>query len=246
MLKKRVIISLLLNDGELYRTKQFVPDYAYTQNFVTVDSIDEMFIIDITRGGRSEKFTRYVKDIVEKCFAPITFGGHFRTIEDIRWAMNEFGADCILMGHAVKERPEIITEIAEKFGSQLLTVSCDYRIMDGRAVVYTQQGRQRRYITAVPWAKEAEKRGAGQIFLQSIDRDGSLEGYDLETLREVSDAVNIPVVIGGGCGRAEHMRQAFGAGADGCATSNIYHFTESTMSSWKRNLHEAGVPVRVE
>lgn len=246
MLKKRVIISLLLNAGELYRTKRFVPDYQYTQNFVTVDSIDELFIIDITRGGRSEKFTRYVKSIVEKCFVPITVGGHFRTIEDIQWALNEFGADCILIGNAVKERPELITEISEKFGSQLLTVACDYRMMDGKAVVYTKQGQQRRYITAAPWAKEAENRGAGQIFLQSIDRDGSLEGYDLETLREVSDAVNIPVVVGGGCGRWEHMRDAWNAHASGSVTSNIFHMTESTISNWKQKLHKAGVPVRIE
>ena len=88
--------------------------------------------------------------------------------------------------------------------------------------------------------------GAGQIFLQSIDRDGSLQGYDLETLKEVSGAVNIPVVIGGGCGGWWDMKEAFDAGADGCVTSNIYHFPESTMSSWKLKLQEAGVPVRVE
>lgn len=242
MLKKRVIISLLLNDGELYRTKQFQPDYAYTMEFVTVDSIDELFIIDITRGGggKRENFTRYVKRIVENCFVPITVGGHFRTIEDIKWALGEFGADCVLMGNTLYDNPFLISEIAEKFGSQLLTVACDYR----KGEVYTKQGSVPRLVSAKTWAKAAEYWGAGQIFLQSIDRDGSLEGYDLETLREVSDAVNIPVVIGGGCGRVEHMRQAFEAGADGCSTSNIYHFPESTMSSWKEALHEAGVQVR--
>ena len=246
MLKKRVIIALLLNDGELYRTKQFQPDYQYTTEFVTVDSIDELFIIDITRGGRSEKFTRYVKDIVEKCFAPVTVGGHFRTIEDIQWALNEFGADCILMGHEVLKFPHLITEIAEKFGSQLLTAACDYRVENGRAEVYTRQGRERMMYRADEWAVMAQSLGAGQIFLQSIDRDGSLQGYDLEILKEVTDAVNIPVVIAGGCGNYNHMKEAFDAGADGCATSNIFHFTETTMSSWKQNLHEAGVPVRLE
>lgn len=245
VLKKRVIISLLLNDGELYRTKQFVPDYAYTQNFVTVDSIDELFIIDITRGGRSKKFTRYVKAIVDNCFVPITVGGHFRTIEDIQWALGEFGADCILMGTTAMDKPFLISEIAEKFGSQLLTVACDYRMEDGPEV-YTEQGSKRQFFSAKTWAKAAEYWGAGQIFLQSIDQDGSLEGYDLGTLKEVTEAVNIPVVVGGGCGRWSHMQEAFEVGADGCATSNIYHFPESTMSSWKQKLHEAGVPVRVE
>ena len=245
MLKKRVIISLLLNDGELYRTKQFVPDYQYTQNFVTVDSIDELFIIDITRGGRSEKFTRYVKAIVDKCFVPITVGGHFRTIEDIQWALGEFGADCILMGSAAADAG-LISEIAHKFGSQLLTVACDYRIEQGRSQTYTRQGQMPQFYTAPDWARMVEEHGAGQIFLQSIDRDGSLQGYDLETLREVSDAVNIPVVVGGGCGGWWYMQEAFEAGADGCATSNIHHVTESTISSWKQKLQEAGVPVRVE
>ena len=253
MLKKRVIISLLINDGELYRTKQFTPDYQYTTEFVTVDSIDELFIIDITRGGRSEKFTRYVKAIVDKCFVPITVGGHFRTIEDIQWALGEFGADCILMGHEVMEFPHLITDIAEKFGSQLLTVACDYRWQSGYpgeedyTAVFSEQGSREAFIDEpVLWAQMAERRGAGQIFLQSIDRDGSLQGYDLKTLKEVSDAVNIPVVIGGGCAGWWSMQEAFEAGADGCATSNIYHFPESTMSSWKQKLHEAGVPVRVE
>ncbi len=241
MLKKRVIISLLLNDGELYRTKHFVPDYTYTQNFVTVESIDELFIIDITRGGRSSKFTQYVKDIVDNCFVPITVGGHFRTIEDIKWALG-FGADCVLMGNVLYDNSFLISEIAEKFGSQLLTVACDYR----GGEVYTKQGSVPRFVSAKTWAKAAEYWGAGQIFLQSIDRDGSLQGYDLETLKEVVSAVNIPVVIGGGCGRWNHMQEAFEAGADGCSTSNIYHFPESTMSSWKQNLQEAGVPVRVE
>ena len=246
VLKKRVIISLLLNDGELSRTKQFVPDYQYTQNFVTVDSIDELFIIDITRGGRSEKFAKYVKAIVDKCFAPVTVGGHFRTIEDIQWALGEFGADCVLIGNAVMYEPFLISKIAEKFGSQLLTVACDYRMMDGNAEVYTQQGRKRQFMSAETWAKSAEYWGAGQIFLQSIDRDGSLQGYDLETLRQVSDAVNIPVVVGGGCGNWSHMKDAWEAHASGSVTTNIFHMTETTIRSWKQNLQEAGVPVRVE
>ena len=247
MLKKRVIISLLLNDGELYRTKQFVPDYVYTTEFVTVDSIDELFIIDITRGGRSEKFARYVKAIVDKCFVPITVGGHFRTIEDIKWALNEFGADGVLMGSAVMKRPELIGEIAEKFGSQILTVACDYRYQMGDAIVFSGQGAKPTDYYPEPWCSRVAELGAGQIFLQSIDRDGSLEGYDLRTLQEVvSHRFPIPVVIGGGCGRWQHMEDAFYAGADGCATSNIFHFTETTIRSWKQNLQEAGVPVRVE
>ena len=251
LLKKRVIISLLLNDGELYRTKQFVPDYQYTTEFVTVDSIDELFIIDITRGGKSDKFGRYVKKIVDKCFAPICVGGHIRTLEDVKWAMGEFGADSVLVNAEAHRNGRFIPEVAQKLGSQSITVGID--VVNDMALVGTgymppvvrfEQGKAETGCWPHLWAQVVEQFGAGQIFLQSIDRDGSLEGYDLETLKEVTEAVNIPVVIGGGCGRVEHMRQAFEAGADGCSTSNIYHFPESTMSSWKEALHEAGVQVR--
>ena len=250
MLKKRVIISLLLNDGELYRTKQFVPDYTYTTNFVTVESIDELFIIDITRGGRSDKFERYVKKLVNNCFAPLCVGGHIRTIEDVKWAMGEFGADSVLVNAEAHRNERLIPEIAEILGSQSITAGLDvsnnqsfYDQGTMKTVIFSP-GPKQHAITPVERARELGKQGAGQIFLQSIDRDGSLEGYDLETLKEVSDAVNIPVVVGGGCGRWSHMREAFEAGADGCSTSNIYPFPESPMSSWKEALHEAGVQVR--
>ena len=253
MLKKRVIISLLLNDGELSRTKQFVPDYVYTQNFVTVDSIDELFIIDITRGGRSKKFTKYVKAIVDKCFVPICVGGHIRTLEDVKWAICEFGADTVLINAEAHRNGRLIPEIAEKWGSQAVTVGIDVvndmDLIDAGympPVVRFDQGKAETGCWPHLWAKVVERDGAGQIFLQSIDRDGSLAGYDLETLKEVTEAVNIPVVIGGGCGNYRHMQEAFAAGADGCATSNIFHFTETTISNWKLKLQEAGVPVRVE
>ena len=260
LLKKRVIISLLINDGELYRTKQFVPDYQYTQNFVTVDSIDELFIIDITRGGRSEKFTKYVKRIVDNCFVPITVGGHFRTIEDIQWALNEFGADKVLINAEVQRQDRggwsmklrgLIEDIVLKYGSQMLVVGLDVRednakIFNDGYKCYWDQGVRPMIGHPVRRAIQYAKEGAGEIFLQSIDRDGSLAGYDLEILKEVTSAVNVPVVIGGGCGNWSHMREAFEAGADGCSTSNIFHFTETTIRSWKLKLQEAGVPVRVE
>ncbi len=245
MLKKRVIISLLINDGELYRTKQFVPDYVYTTEFVTVDSIDELFIIDITRGGKSDKFAKYVKKIVDNCFAPLCVGGHIRTMEDVKWAMGEFGADSVLVNAEAHRNPDFIKEISQKLGSQSVTAGVDF----SNKFVFWCQGREKTVITPFDMARINEIDGAGQIFLQSIDRDGSLEGYDIAILEEVLGAVNIPVVIGGGCGTAGHMQEAFEAdygGASGCVTSNIYHFPESTMSSWKLKLQGAGVPVRVE
>ena len=256
MLKKRVIISLLINDGELYRTKQFTPDYQYTTEFVTVDSIDELFIIDITRGGKSDKFAKYVKKIVDNCFAPLCVGGHIRTMEDVKWAMGEFGADSVLVNAEAHRNERFIPEVAQKLGSQSITVGIDVvnemAMINGGympPVMRFKQGTIERGCRPHLWAAAMSRNGAGQIFLQSIDRDGSLEGYDIATLEEVLGAVKIPVVIGGGCGRWSHMQEAFEAdygGASGCATSNIYHFPESTMSSWKLKLQEAGVPVRVE
>jgi cyclase len=254
MLKMRVIISLLLNDGEISRTKRFVPDYTYTPEFVTVDSIDELFIIDITRGEtRRERFARYVKKLVDNCFVPLCVGGHIRTLEDVKWAMGEFGADSVLVNAEAHRNERFIPEVAQKLGSQAITAGLDvsnkqsfYDQGTMKTVIFSP-GPKQHVITPDERARELKEQGAGQIFLQSIDRDGSLEGYDLEICRQVADAVSIPIVIGGGCGNWTHIKEAIEIGhATGCATSNIFHFTETTISSWKQKLHEAGVPVRVE
>ena len=182
------------------------------------------------------------KGIIYDCFVPLTVGGHISTMEDVKWAMGEFGADAVLVNAEAHRTEDFISEITDHLGSQSVTVGIDVRGRNG----FTEQGQINTDLDPAYLAECFALDGAGQIFLQSIDRDGSLEGYDLETLKEVARAVKIPVVIGGGCGNWMHMRDAFDAGADGATTSNIYHFPENIMAAWKTAMHKAGVAVRVE
>lgn len=231
MLKCRVIISLCFDDGVLMRTKRFVADYRYTQAYLAVDAVDEVFLVDITRSGPSEASRAAMAGYAERCFAPVTMGGWVGSVAGVR-EMFALGADKVVIGRAAGENPVLLTDIAEKYGSQAAVAACDVEngLVMGRA--------------PAEWACEAEKAGAGEVFFQSIDRDGSLSGYDLRTLGEIVEKVQIPVVVGGGCGGWRHMVDAFRTGATGCATSVIHHFTESALSGFKREIAKAGIPVR--
>lgn len=230
MLKKRVIACLLLNDGVLFRTKKFVPDYRYTANFVGTEAVDEVFIIDVTKEGPSPKFHEAAGAYADKCYVPITMGGWVQSLDDCKRLFG-IGADKIVVGRAAAI-PGLVREIALKFGSQ--------------AVVYGLQsepgGWENEKIAAV--ANMVAGFGAGEIFLQSVERDGSLEGYDIPLLKSVAAAVDCPVVIGGGCGNWGHMKEAFDAGADGCMTSNIFHLAEGWMAGAKKHLSGQGVGIR--
>lgn len=239
MLKRRVCICLLINDGVLFRTKKFVPDYRYTANFVGADAVDEVFLIDITRSGPSEASHKTMAAYAERCFSPVTMGGHIKSLDDVKKFM-AIGADKVVVGDYFFEEPAFINRIAQKYGSQAVTVGFD---MAGGSVCIdratgTYMGNK------IMWSRRAEAEGAGEIFLQSVERDGSLSGYDLDTLKSVVAAVNIPVVVGTSCGSALHMREAFEAGAAGCATANIHHLTDAAIRGFKQQLTAAGVEVR--
>ena len=229
MLKVRVIACLLLDDGQLCRTKKFAPDYRYTQEFVATEAVDEVFIVDVTKAGPSGKFHAAAKAYADKCFVPITMGGWVATDQQIKNLMFDTGADKIVLGRAAAKLG-FIEGLAEKHGSQLIVAGVDRMIYpDGDLVGI---------------AADLGKRGAGEIFLQSVERDGSLQGYDIQLLKAVNAAVDCPVVIGGGVGNWGHMAEAFEAGASGCATSNIFHMTEGWMTAGKKSLQANGVPVR--
>jgi cyclase len=234
LLKRRVIICLLINDGVLFRTKKFVPDYRYTQSFVS-DAADEVFMIDITRGGPSEASRKAMKAYGDRCYTPLTMGGHIKSLDDVKRYI-DIGADKVVVGRAkFVDDPctgfaegNLLCDISEKYGCQAVVAAVDVAGAGG-------------LITRDSWdpvnlAQESEWAGAGEIFLQSVERDGSLSGYDLDTLKRVVAAVKIPVVVGTSCGSAQHMREAFEAGACGAATANIHHFTESAMRGFKLAL----------
>jgi len=247
MLRNRLIITLTFNDGVLFRTKHFTPDYRYTQNFVDAWSVDEVIALDITRpgSGRREHFYEVVNSLASKAFVPLAVGGGVRSVDDFRTLL-AMGADKVVVNTAAIERPQFITEGATLYGSQCVVVSIDaQRMADGRYQVFKQFGGVATGLDPVDWARRVQELGAGEIFLTSIDKDGSLEGYDNELCAAVSDAVEIPVIISGGAGKWQDFVDGFAKGrATAVSTSNIYHFTEASIRSAKRYLHQHRISVR--
>jgi cyclase len=248
MLKRRVIITLQLNDGVLFRTKQFRPDYRYTQSFLGSENADEVTIIDITRYetipplAERKSFVEAAMGYAQFCFTPLTVGGGIRTMDDVAFAFAEIGADKVLINTALWEdlKNELLPALSKKFGAQAIVAGIDVRGDN----ISVRQGRSEFYVEAAAVARDYRDRGAGEIFLTSVDRDGSLRGYDLELLRKVASAVDVPVVVAGGCGGPHHMAEAFEAGADGAATQNIFHLTETSLRNFKEQLVKRGQPVR--
>ena len=243
MLKKRVIIVLQLNNGVLFRTKNFVPDYRYTQSFLGAENCDEVVMLDITRPADYSRapFGDAMQPYVEKCYVPVTAGGHVSGLDHFAYLLRECGADKIVINTAAYERPKLITEAADKHGRQAVVVgidaNADHQVVIGHGVRAT-------YMPVEIWAAKAVELGAGEIFVTSIERDGSLRGYDLPLLEKVLRVVKVPVVIAGGCGNWQHMADAFAAGADGAASSNIFHLTDTAMYAAKKYLAAKGIAVR--
>lgn len=247
MLRRRLITVLTLNDGVLFRTKQFRPDYRYTMNFVDAWSIDEIVALDVTRPGLGEReaFHEVVRELAVKCFVPLSCGGWVRTIEDVQTLLRT-GADKVVVNTAAIDRPGLVTEAAELYGAQCVVVAIDaLRLPDGSYEVYAEQGTRPTGLRPDEWARRAEELGAGEILVTSIERDGSLEGYDNALNRLVSDAVSVPVLVAGGAGKWQDFVDGFvEGGASAVCTTNIYHFTESSIRSAKQFLDRAGIPVR--
>ncbi len=247
MLRRRVITVLTFNDGVLFRTKLFRPDYRYTLNFVDAWSVDEIVALDVTRPGEGDRanFEQVVSEFASRCFVPLAAGGGIRSLADVERLM-AVGADKVVVNTGALERPELITEIAQAYGAQCVVVSIDAkRHEDGTYEVFGRFGAEPTGKTPEDWAREAEALGAGEIMITAIERDGSLQGYDLELSRAVADAVGIPVLILGGCGTWKHMAEGFReADAAAACTQNIYHFTETSIHSAKRYLAGQGIAVR--
>ena len=249
MLRKRVIALLTFLDGVLFRTKEFDPDYRYTQNFVDTWSIDEIVLLDISRPGQGSRssFLRVIESFSKKCFVPLTVGGGIRSLEDVRVLMGE-GADKISINTGAIVRPELITEISMAYGAQCVVVSLDARrVGQDRYEVFSEYGMRPTGLSPADWAREAEGYGAGEILVSSVERDGSLTGYEIPLCRQVAEAVTIPVVISAGCGNWKHALQGICEGkADAVCLTNIYHFTETSIQSAKKILFKNDIAVRMD
>jgi cyclase len=248
MLRKRFITVLTFNDGVLFRTKDFIPDYRYTHNFVDAWSVDEVVALDVTRPGMGDRnnFYNQVQNIASKCFVPLAAGGWVKTVDDFRKLL-AIGADKIIINTEAVRRPQLITEAAKLFGAQCVVVSIDAKKTgDGKYEVYVEQGTKPTGLNPAKWAKEAQKLGAGEIMITSIEKDGSLEGYDNDLNKMVSEAVDIPVIVCGGAGKWQDFVDGFKIGkASAVATTCIYHFTETSIRNVKKYLSKADIEVRL-
>ena len=221
---------------------------------------DEFVFLDITASadGR-ETMLGVVEDVADEVFIPLTVGGGIRTRDDIKETLRA-GADKVSINTGALERPELITEGAEAFGSQCIVISVDAkRRFDGQGEHYAQVdgescwfectvkgGREGTGVDVIEWATEAESRGAGELFVNSIDADGTEEGYDIPLTKGVCDAVSTPVIASSGCGGPEDAYEVFtDAGADAALAASIFHFDEYSIREVKEHLDERGVPVRL-
>ena len=251
MLSKRIIACLDVRNGQVVKGVNFeglrnAGDPAELAQRYNEEGIDEVVILDVTatlEGRRAMAAT--VSAVAKRIFIPLTVGGGIRSEDDAAAAIDA-GAEKVSLNTAALNDPSLITKLASKYGSQAAIVAIDAKWIAGRAIVYARSGQTGTEREAVEWAKEAADRGAGEILLTSIDRDGTKSGFDCELTAAVSRAVPIPVIASGGAGALEHFAQVFAEGcADAALAASIFHFSEHAVRDLKVMLHDRGIPVRL-
>ncbi|MCX7144165.1 MAG: glycosyl amidation-associated protein WbuZ [Proteobacteria bacterium] len=251
MLKLRVMPTLLYKDLTLVKGVGFdswrrVGSLLQAIKVYNMREVDELVFMDIaaTKAGRRPDF-QLVDDFADECFMPLTVGGGVATVEDIQRLL-QVGADKVAINTAAVRNPHLITEGATRFGSQCIVVSIDCRRNgDGNHEVFTHSGTKRTGLHPVQFAKTVEALGAGEILLTSIDRDGTMTGYDIEITKAIASVVNIPVIASGGAGNYEHMASVVkDANVAAVAAASIFHFTQQTPLEAKLYLKDHGVRVR--
>lgn len=262
MLKKRLIPILLLQNGLLVRSELFSIHQVLGNPIHEVErfnqwSVDELIYLDISRNDscdlrREDHKIRGLNDplaildaVSKTCFMPLTWGGRIRSVAEMRAAISR-GADKITLNSAAVRTPELITQGAQVFGSQAIVVSIDSRRQaDGQREVFIDGGLTATGWKPEEWAREVQRLGAGEILLQSIERDGTGEGYDLELIAAVASTTSIPVIACSGVGRYEHYVEGIRAGASAVAAANIWHFKELSDRGGKRALAKGGIDIRL-
>lgn len=250
MLKVRIIPTLLWRDFTLVKGQRFdswrrVGTLVPSIKVYNKRQVDELIIVDITasREGRQPDF-REISEFSQECFMPLTVGGGVRSVEHIRELLRA-GADKVSINSAAYENPQLIAEGARLFGNQCLVVSLDARRVGDRYECFSHGGTKPTGFEVTEWAKRVQDLGAGEILITSIENDGMMNGYDLDLIRLVTESVNIPVIVQGGCGTYEDMYLAIKNGANAVSAASIFHFTEQTPLEAKRYLGTRGIPVRL-
>ena len=271
MLTKRIIPCLDIDRGRVVKGVSFVDirdagDPAELAAFYDREGADELVFLDITASSDSRDIIMdVVKQVSEQLFIPLTVGGGVRSVEDVRGLLKA-GADKVSLNTAAVRNPDLVAETSDHFGCQCIVVAMDVRRVDTRPdgetspipadtslalgedsvwEVYTHGGRTPTGIDAVRWAVRAAELGAGELLVTSMDTDGQQTGYDLELLREISEAVEVPVIASGGAGEAEHLYEAASEGkADAILAASIFHFGKLRIAEVKEYLSKRGLPIR--
>src|SRR3954468_11999896 len=250
MLLRRVIPCLDVDKGRVVKGIEFVHlrdagDPVELASRYEQEGADELVFLDITASAeKRETMVQLARRTADEVFIPFTIGGGIRSVEDAQ-AVLDAGADKVSVNSAAVQRPELIGELAEVFGAQCVVLAIDSRKANGGYEVYTAGGRTPSGREAVEWAREGAERGAGEILLTSMDRDGTEDGYELSLTRAVSDAVDVPVIASGGAGKPAHLVDAVErGGADAVLCASIFHYGEYTVREAKEAMRAAGIPVR--
>ena len=251
MLSKRIIACLDVRDGQVVKGVNFeglrsAGDPAELARRYNAEGIDELVILDITATIEARRaLADTIRAVARELFIPLAVGGGIRTEADADIAI-EAGADKVSLNTAALSQPSLITALAGRYGSQAVLVAIDAKAIGDRFAVYARSGQAAANRDAVEWAREAESRGAGEILLTSIDRDGTKAGFDCPLTAAVSTAVSIPVIASGGAGGLRHFVDVFTAGrADAALAASIFHYAETSVASLKRHLRDHGIPVRL-
>ena len=253
MFTKRIIPCLDVNNGRVVKGVNFVNlidagDPVSVGAAYGVAGADELVFLDITASSDARDIkANMVRKVAETVFIPFTVGGGIRTIEDFRMILRE-GADKVAVNSAAILNPSLVSEAADKFGRQCVVVAIDAkRRQDGAGwTIYKNGGRVDMQIDAVEWAMEAERLGAGEILLTSMDCDGTRDGYDIELTRMISENVTIPVIASGGAGTKQHFYDALTEGkADAVLAASLFHFKELEIMELKKYLSDRGISVRM-
>ncbi len=252
MLSKRIIACLDVRNGQVVKGVNFgglrsAGDPAELARRYNADGIDELVILDITATLEARRaLAETIRAVARELFIPLAVGGGIRTEADAAAAV-EAGADKVSLNTAAIADPDLITRIADRYGSQAVVVAIDAKLAPGGGFsVYARSGQADAGRDAVEWAREAESRGAGEILLTSIDRDGTKAGFDCAMTAAVSSAVSIPVIASGGAGGLDHFVEVFTAGrADAALAASIFHYAETSVHALKLHLRDHGVAVRL-
>jgi len=251
LLSKRIIPCLDVKEGRVVKGVNFINlrdagDPVENAKFYNNEGADELVFLDITASVEKRKtMIEVVKRVAQQVFMPFTVGGGIGSLEDIRNLLNA-GCDKVSLNTQAVNRPKLVKEASDRFGSQCTVVAIDAKRKGSAWEVYINGGRTPTGLDAVKWTKKVATLGAGEILLTSMDRDGTKKGFDIELTKAVCQAVNIPVIASGGCGRLEHFYEILeGKDADAALAASVFHFREFSVKQVKKYLRDRGVEVRI-